>query len=363
MKKIYLENITASNYRNFTDLSLEFSDGVNIIVGPNGSGKTNILESISYLSPGRGLKSAKFDELVNNQKSSVGWETKFKLNSKLGTAEIHSIYHVQKNSRKINYNGSKMSAPELTALLNVMWLTPQMEGVFLDSASNRRRFFDRIVFNFDSSHAKRVTHYEHFIRERNKVLADSFGGQDQVSASWLDNLEAKITEHAKETHSARRKVLAHMQEAIDDLETKFTKPNLTLSPLQDEGSDEFPDDYQQILKMNRVKDAKSGRSTFGVHKTDLIVFHKEKNRQAKICSTGEQKALLISIILAIIESMIKNTKSKPILLLDEIFVHLDDMRANYLSKYIMETNLQTFITTTDTNALQDLAKNAHIIEL
>ena len=360
MKKIYLEKLLLQNYRNFQELSLNFGNNINIIVGPNGSGKTNILESISLLAPGKGLKNVHFDEVC--RVGADDWYSAFRIHSKLGRAEIETSFSRNSKSRALDYNGSKVLSSELTTLLNVIWLTPQMESLFLDGSKVRRKFLDRIVYNFDTKHAKRITKYEHLVRERNKSLAQI---DWQSHSSWLSTLEQQIAEEAKAIDKARRDAVSLMQKTINKLETEFPKASLEISKLVEdqEGWKDFLDKYREIMEANRKKDSYSGRTNFGVHKSDLLVSHQLKNRPAKICSTGEQKALLISISLASIESTLQNTQTTPILLLDELFVHLDEARTKYLADYINNSNLQTFITTTDIIGIEELASKAQIIEL
>jgi DNA replication and repair protein RecF len=237
-----------------------------------------------------------------------------------------------------------------------------MEGLFLGSSTARRKFLDRIVFSFDSNHAKNISKYDHYMRERNKSLAN---GDLESQDSWLSTLEQKMAEEALIIANAREKVVGLMQNSINSLETEFPKAELFVASIFEykEQWDEFVQNYCDNLKEARKKDFYSGRASFGVHKSDLNVLHKEKSQSAKLCSTGEQKALLISIVLASIDSVVENTQTTPILLLDELFVHLDDSRKNHLAEYIMRSKLQTFITATDIVGIENLASNAHIIEL
>lgn len=360
MKQVHIKQINFQNYRNFSDLSMACSEGINIICGPNGSGKTNILESISLLSPGKGLKSAHFDDICKSGEHV--WKSKFALQSKLGVAEIAMSHSLQERSRKLTYNGSKMSSSELPNLLNVVWLTPQMEDLFLGGASARRKFLDRIVYNFDNNHAKVIVKYEHFLRERNKILSQ---GYSAAESSWLDTLEEKMTAEAKSIEKARKVAVDLMQKSIDSLDTPFPKAHLKLSALIDnqESWDDFSENYKAELKAKRQKDAYSGRANFGVHRSDLLVSYEDKKREARMCSTGEQKALLISLTLASIELIRHNTDSNPIILLDELFVHLDENRKKHLADYIIGSKLQTFITTTDIVGLEELARIACIKNL
>lgn len=359
MQKISLQTLTLKNYRNFSNLELEFQDKVVVIIGQNGSGKTNILESISLLSPGRGLRSARLDEIV--QIGQQSWHSSFKLQSKLGLSEISTDF-LQSGTRKIDYNGSKIANNELPSLTSMIWLTPQMEGVFLGSSSDRRRFLDRIVYSFDSMHAKRINKYDYYMKQRLKVLTQHDKSESDI---WLTGLEEAMASAAHEIDQKRREILAFVQNSIDGLDTQFPKAKLEISNLLENNNDniDFTEYFKNKLKENRKKDEYSGRTNFGVHKTDFIVSHQEKKQLAKYCSTGEQKAMLISIILAQIDSLKKNAKILPLVLLDELFVHLDKKRREYLSDYIFNSNIQTFITATETSGVITLASDAQLIEV
>ena len=237
-----------------------------------------------------------------------------------------------------------------------------MESMFIGPTNSRRRFLDRVVYNFHTSHAKHLTKYDYYMKERIKTLSQNRG---QLQSSWLSTIENKMTEEAMFVEKARKETINHMQEAIDNLATNFPKAKLTLSQLSEQQTQwsNFAEDYLKELFQNRTKDSYSGRTNFGVHKSDLNVFHNEKQTPAKLCSTGEQKALLISIILASVESILKHTDCTPILLLDELFVHLDDDRKKQLTKYITSTKLQTFVTATDIVGIENMALESNIIKL
>lgn len=364
MKNVYLEKIALLNYRNFQEMLIKFDRGINIITGINGIGKTNILESISFLSPGKGLKLSNFQDLCKIGENS--WKTDFTMQSKLGIAKIESFFSDHEKSRKIKYNGNPISSSEFANLLNVVWLTPQMETLFLGASADRRKFMDRIVYNFDKNHIKKLNQYKHYTKERVKFLSENIKlGKSLSNDSWIDKLEEKITESAKEINESRQNAINVMQEKINSLDTNFPKAILEISNLFDHMSvkSNFYDDYFLSLKSNRQKDGYSGRTNFGVHKSDMLVFHKSTKKPANLCSTGEQKALLISLILSSIESILENTNATPILLLDELFVHLDDIRVNYLSEYIISSKLQTFVTATSVAGIERLAEKAKIINL
>lgn len=358
MHKIKINSLALSNFRNFNDLALKFNDGVTMLIGRNGKGKTSILEAISLLSPGKGLKQSGYDEMCKLENSE--WKASFNVDSILGKADITSEYKQGSSLRKISYNGTKIPAAELTNFVNIIWITPQMENIFNQSTTIRRKFLDRIVYNFNNNHAKSIAKYEYFVRERNKILANR---DVYFQESWLANIENKIAKEAVLIDLERKKVIEVMQKAINNLSSDFPKAILKVTDIfvhQTQPADTISL-YELELKKSRAADSFTGRTGFGIHKTDFIVLNYE-NRLARLCSTGEQKALLISILLCSVNSIIEHTKSHPVLLLDEVFVHLDYIRTNELAKYLLSTNLQTFITATDIIGLEQLS-NSNIISL
>ncbi len=356
--KVYIEKLNLHNYRNFKELELIFNDNIVVIIGENGSGKTNILESISLLTPGRGLRGARYDEISRNNKEN--WSSAMHLQSKIGKALIESNFLINTNSRTIEYNGAKIRNTELTNLANVIWLTPQMDGIFLSSATDRRRFLDRIVYNFYHDHGSNINKYDYLISERLKLLVQASSNFDE---SWLKILETKISTLALKISKLRLSVVEFLQESILIVDAPFPKAKLSVNLLfeKEVTDEEFLDKYSVNLNKNRQKDRITKRTNFGVNKQELIVEHKEKRQLAKFCSTGEQKALLISILLGQIEANKTIAKTSPILLLDELFVHLDDIRKDSLAEYIINSKLQTFITTTDMSGLDKIATIAQII--
>ncbi len=355
---VYLEQLNLLNYRNFKELELVFDNNIVVILGENGSGKTNILEAISLFTPGRGLRGVKYDEISRDYKDN--WSSKIYLQSKLGKALLESSFFMDRNSRIIEYNGSKIRNLELTNLVNIIWLTPQMDGIFLSSASERRRFLDRIVYNFYQEHAGNINKYDHLVSERLKLLTQT---SFDANESWLKILEVKIADLALKISKLRSDVVVFLQEAIAVVDVPFPKAELSLSLLFEKeiGDEEFLEVYAINLYKNRQKDKITKRTNFSVNKQELIVIHREKKQLAKFCSTGEQKALLISILVGQIEANKAITKAAPVLLLDEFFVHLDDKRKDSLAEYIINSKLQTFITATDIAGLDRVAQIAQII--
>lgn len=360
MKEIYLTDLELENYRNFINYRVSnLSPSVNIVIGPNGSGKTNILESISFLAPGRGLKLAKYEEICHQ--NTPDWRSKFLMQSKLGLAEIAMQYH-KDSKRTIEYNGSKLPSSELVKICNIIWITPQMNSFFSGPPSVRRKFIDRIAYNFYPLHIKHLTKYDYYQQERIKFIT---ANGVNTNTGWLSNIEEKLVDEALIINNARSKTLMHMQKAMASLKFDFPKAKLSLSDFDEGVSFDSISKvkYLDLLEKYRKKDMYSNKTSIGTHRTDLIVEYIDKSSIAKQCSTGEQKALLISLILASIDSIISTTNSKPLLLLDELFVHLDSERRKELSKYILNTKIQTFITTTDMIGFDLLKQHANIINL
>lgn len=357
MQKVHLTKISLSNYRNFANFTAEFNSDLVLITGNNGSGKTNILEAISYLSPGRGIRGAKQEELCRDNKYNPEFD--IDLQSKLGTAKVSYKYNPQNRKKSIEYNGSKISNNDLYGLANIVWLTPQMNGIFVGSRSNRLRFFDRMVFSFFANHATNINKLEHFHKERLAHLTNNVGRFDE---SWLTILEKQITQQAQIIQQARNDTIKWMQQSINKLETEFPAALLSLAELFDPNQD-FTEQYLFGLKESRKKDAYSGRTNFGIHKVDFCVIHQGNGNNVSICSTGEQKAMIISIFLAQIEAIITKNSATPIMLMDELFVHLDDLRKQYLSSYVINRGAQVFITATDTHGIEDIAAHAQSVTL
>jgi DNA replication and repair protein RecF len=381
INKTNLVKHSLTNYRNFKDYLLEIDSDLILITGRNGSGKTNILESISYLSPGKGIRSSNFEFLSREEK--FAWQTESLLSSKIGTAEICAKFDIDKKQRALFYNGSKISSHELSRLVNIIWLTPQMNGIFIAPRSERLRFLDRMVFGFFKNHSANLNKLDYFQSERLKHLTNNIGNFD---ASWLKVLESKIAEHAFEIDHARRKSIFYMQDAIGRLQSDFPKAKITLKTFDNEIQfsyppevnkndnkgylleneavrDDFYNCYLNKLKEHRYQDACSGRTNYGAQKVDLVIFHQDKEKDVTFCSTGEQKAMLISLFIAQVNSIIDKTKATPILLFDELFVHLDDLRKQLLSDYVINIQAQCFITSTDDYGITDIAKAAQRISL
>ncbi len=360
MSNIYLQKLKLSNYRNLHDLELSVDNNSVILVGENGSGKTNVLEAVSLFFPGKGLRSAKLEDICQQGKDHAAAYTLFQ--SKLGPVEIVTTLKRESSRRVTECNGSKMQNNELSRFTSMIWLTPQMEGIFFASSSERRKFFDRIVYNFIPTHAYSVSKYEYYMSTRSKILSE-----EQLDQNWLSIVEEKMAELSLEIVINRLKILKDIQKTIDELDNNFPKAILFVKGVIEEkilNNDKVDVNLiKQAFLASRKQDRASNRTNFGVHKSDFVVVHQEKNTLAKHCSTGEQKAMLIAIMLAQVNYSINTNISMPILLLDEVFVHLDSKRREYLIEIFLKIGLQIWVTATDLNGIELLAKKTQLIKL
>jgi DNA replication and repair protein RecF len=333
-----LKALHLSNYRNLESKFLEFTHDITLIIGDNGLGKTNLLESISMLSPGRGLRNCPPDEICNPRNEN--WAISARLESNLGEAEVNVTYSLDNSRKNIQFNGAKISNHELSNITNMIWLTPQMEGLFLGNPGDRRRFLDRMVYGIHRDHASKVSKYEKLQRERIKILETN-----ENDDSWLSIIEKELAELGLEIIQNRLNTIDNINKNIEALESAFPKARIELDGRIVElikGEDTL-DSIMSEFKSYRQRDKFSGRTNFGAGKCDMLVFYETKNMPAKSCSTGEQKALLISIITA----QQIGLELKPILLLDEVFVHLDDKRRGFLADFLVQNGAQAIITSTE----------------
>lgn len=364
MKNVYLKELRLKHYRNFDSFEIRVDNNPIVIIGENGSGKTNVLEAISLNFPGKGLRSASLDDICKSGRDYCC--SKAVLQTKLGVAEISTAFYLKDNKRLIEFNGSKIRNSELSRLSNIVWITPGMDHIFLAGASDRRRFFDRIVYGLDSSHAGEVKKYEYYLRERAVMLQ-----RDRAEQNWLTILEEKIAGHAIKIVQNRLNAVKRLQDAIDSYDNDFPKAELYITGVVEdmvlESGGAEPDKVVEFIKNQlaafRDNDKMSRRNNFGPHRSDFVVTNRVGNMPAGLCSTGQQKALLITVILAQVNSAIRDSITAPILLLDEAFVHLDDRRKDYLIDFFVESGLQSWITATDLSGIEKLAKQAEVVRL
>lgn len=338
-----------------------------MLTGPNGAGKTNVLEAVSLLAPGRGLRNAKMGDLRNRgMDPHVQWSIASVVDTPVGEVKIGTGCREERRVCRVNGVDLKAQA-DLSEYLSCVWLTPQMDGLFLDAAGERRRFFDRLVYAFDPAHAGRVTRYESVMSQRSKLLKGQRDEGVSADPQWLSSLEATMAETGVAIAAARLQALqsltAHL--AIILKNTGFPASNLHLSGGIEEALHNAPalqveDAMRAKLEQTRRYDADNGGASVGPHRTDLQVFYADRTMPAAQCSTGEQKALLTGIILAHAVRTHELRDAAPILLLDEIAAHLDEMRRSSLFELLRSLKAQVFITGTDAQIFANLRDAKHL---
>lgn len=361
-----IQKITLSQFRSYEALRLDTAGAPFVILtGENGAGKTNILEAVSLLSPGRGLRGAGLDEIMNNQ--AAAGET-WAVAAEISTARdsmlrIGTGIEASKKRRSLRVNGKSVkNQAALAEILSLVWLTPQMDRLFLEGASSRRRFLDRLVFAQDPAHATRLGRYEKHQRERMALLQ----GPRSEAGSWLDILEAGMAADAVAIASSRRTLLDRIERHVAEMagqQALFPAPVFALAGWIDETIQRLPaleteEIMKQRFKKSRVADTQAGKTLEGPHRTDFIVHYAGKNMPASQSSTGEQKALLISIVLAHAMMIRSEVGAAPVLLLDEIAAHLDDARREQLFQHLRDLGTQVWMTGTEREIFRGLADKA-----
>lgn len=355
-----------SQFRSYSSLSLDLDTRSVVLTGPNGAGKTNILEALSFLLPGRGLRSAKLGE-AKRMGSSHPWAVSASLVdggvvTQIGTGLDPESVEREKRITKID--GQKVKSQNVLAeYVSLSWITPQMDRLFLDGASNRRRFLDRIVYGFDKSHASRLNRYEHRLRERSQLLKQ--GGADP---QWLGSLEAALAEEAVAITAARREVVGQLNQALKAYNGVFPRAILSLSGSIEEqwgslSALEVEEWLRDAFVRSRYQDQFTGGSQVGPHRSDLDVIHADKKIPASLCSTGEQKTLLISITLAASELQSIRKQTVPLLLLDEVVAHLDKKRRIALFEKLLGLKIQAWLTGTEKQFFMGLEDFAHFVRV
>ncbi len=381
-----VRRLTLVNFRNYKYLRLNFNSPFIILGGENGSGKTNVLEAVSFLSQGRGLRNAKlseiktFDFLANQQPSPIfinnnGWAVsaqieKFGEEFNIGTAvesfvkesEYNEIKEVER--RIVQVNNQKLSSQnELGNYLSIIWVTPQMDRLFQTGAQLRRNFLDRIVCTFDIEHARRISSYDNLYRQWLQILKSG-----NINTSWLNALEEQMSGIGVAIAAARReqvqKLNTFIEQNPDDIfPDAFLSLDGTIEKMLEDKPAIYVEDFYRESLFNLRRNILFNDSSNTFNKTDLCVLYKKKNVPAALCSTGEQKALLLSIILAHAKSLLYTRGVSPILLLDEVAAHLDNAKKEAFLTKINSLKLQAWLTTTDLSEFTNLKDMAQFFEV
>lgn len=333
-----LSTLSLTQFRNHAESRIVAGARFNVIWGDNGAGKTNILEAISLLAPGRGMRRAAIEQMARQQGPGG-----FAIAAALMGEEVRIGTGTNADApsrRQVRVNGAAAAATSLADWLAVVWLTPAMDRLFLESAGGRRRFLDRLVLALHPAHARHAARYEAAMRERNRLLA----AERPVDPGWIDALEMRMAEHGAALAEARSDTLLALDAQIGVMTAgPFAQPSLAL---ERKGPTEAGA-LANALKAGRSRDRAAGRALAGPHRDDLVVTMRQKRQPAALCSTGEQKAMLIAIILAHADLVADRRGSRLILLLDEVAAHLDPARRAALYEQLAQRNGQVWMTGTD----------------
>jgi len=348
-KALAIRHLVLTEFRNWGTLRLALGPLPVVLTGANGAGKTNLLEALSFLAPGRGMRRAKLSQ-VTRRGSTGGWAVAARLDGRddgieVGTGLVGEDGPTER--RQARLDGRNVQPAALATLGPVSWLTPAMDRLFVEAASGRRRFLDRLVFGADPDHARRVANYETALRERARLLAERRG-----EGAWLDALEAQMAEHGVAIGCARRDLVTRLDAALDVDMAPFPSATLALAGEVESWLAEGPalaaeDAFRARLRDCRSRDAETGGAAVGPHRGDLLVAHRGRDVPAAECSTGEQKALLLSIVLADAALTAARRGLVPLLLLDEVVAHLDGIRREALFDRLRGLGAQAWLTGTD----------------
>lgn len=323
------------------------------IYGPNGAGKTNILEAVSLLSPGRGLRRAGAEELIRRPEA-LGWKVTAVLRNAGRTYEIETEAQPGQ-SRQVRIDGKTTPQVALGRVARVVWLIPAMDRLWIEGADGRRRFLDRIAMSFEPSHGEAVLAYEKSMRERNRLLKDMVR-----DAHWYDALERQMADAGCKVFKNRQAAIARLAEAQTGAETAFPAADLLMRH-PDIALPEDPEALATALADNRSSDLRAGRTLIGPHRVDVIATYAEKGVLAAQCSTGEQKALLISLVLSNARALAQDAGAPPLILLDEVAAHLDKDRRAALYDEICALGAQAWMTGTGPELFSELEGRAQFV--
>jgi DNA replication and repair protein RecF len=364
--KLSVERILLTEFRSYRNLMLKVGPGHVVLTGQNGAGKTNLLEALSLLAPGRGLREARLTDLRRRGVDTPTWAVAAELCTARGSIQIGTgSSSKSEGTREVRVQGVQVSSQEgLARELHVIWLTPRMDRIFTDSPGGRRKFFDRLVVGFDPSHSARLSAYLRSVGERSRILRYRRG-----DAGWLDALEHTMSENAVAISAARQETLWRLNAALaSPLGDLFPPVTVELVGTVESWLGRFPaleveERLCEAYVKARPEDAEKGGSAVGPHRTDLSVRHVGKDIAAEHCSTGEQKMLLISIILAHAQAQSELFGQTPLILLDEVMAHLDLIHRRALAEALCSLGCQTWMTGISAELFSDFGSRAQILSI
>jgi DNA replication and repair protein RecF len=367
--RLAVTRLTLSQFRCYESARLDADARPVVLTGPNGAGKTNLLEAVSFLAPGRGLRRARLSEVERlGAPEGQGWAVAARVTTPFGEVDLGTGRDPSKGEgserRLVRIDGRPVRGQvALAEHVAVVWLTPQMDRLFVEGTSGRRRFLDRLVFGFDPAHAGRLGRYELALKERARLLRE--GSRD---ASWLSALENEMATTGVSVAAARRDLVARVQAAVDQGTGPFPQAEVGVEGaiedwLAAEPALAVEDGMRRRLADARRQDAESGGAAIGPHRSDLRVRHRAKGMPAAFCSTGEQKALLVSIVLANARLMAAERGTPPLMLLDEVAAHLDEERRAALFRELLDLGAQAWLTGTDAGTFAGLGGAALLLRV
>lgn len=364
--KVRVSRLRLADFRNHADLALDFSGRSVVLVGQNGVGKTNVLEALSLLAPGRGFRRATLAEMARLG-GTGGFSVLADVEGAFGPVRIGTGAVPGEPGRQLLVNGEAQKGSErLSDHLRLIWLVPAMDGLFAGPAGDRRRFLDRLVLAVDPAHGRRVSAYEQAVAARNRLLEAR-----EADVAWLDAVETEIAATGVAVAAARRETvhcLARLIETRPDGGGAFPRATVQLAgdvdaALNGAAAADVEDWLRVDLRAGRSRDRAAGRTLVGPHRSDLSVRHAEKNMPASASSTGEQKALLTGLVLAQAALVAELTGSPPVLLLDEVAAHLDARRRRALVDLVAALGVQAFMTGTEATPFEAFSNEAEIITI
>lgn len=371
-----VSRLALTDFRSYGSLRLNLDPAPVVLFGPNGAGKTNILEALSLLVPGKGIRRARLADLQRRE-AGGGWGVAASLATPKGTVEVGTGCDPQAGARGDDEEESEFAGRRvvkidgqparglaaLSEILRAVWLTPEMDGLFRDGASARRRFIDRAVVGFDRSHATRLNTYERTLRERARLL--KAGGADPL---WLAALEERMAEDGVAIAAARLHTIEKLCGIAGEGFGPFPAADAAIEGSVEQDLAAMPaleaeSRLRKLLAQSRPEDALTGGAAHGPHRSDLRVRHLTNGLPAELCSTGEQKALMIALVLAIGALQARDFGAAPLMLLDEVAAHLDSARRGALFERIGEIGAQAWLTGTDRTAFDRLEGRAQFFRV
>ena len=366
-----IRRLSLANFRSYPSAGVIVQNGSVVLIGANGVGKTNLLEAISFLAPGRGLRRATLEEVAFNEGDGA-WAVSAEVEGALGLVTLGTGIEPPASedaapARKCRIDREPVaSAAAFADHLRLVWLVPAMDGLFLGSAGERRRFVDRLVLAVDASHGARVNALERALRSRNRLLEEA-----RPDPHWLDAIEHETAELAIAVAAGRAETVRRLQGALAARRASdFAFPTADIavegwieSLVLSHPAAEIEDRYRAVLKDNRSRDASAGRTLDGPHLSDLHVVYEPKGIAARDASTGEQKALLIGLVLAHAGLVADMTGAAPVILLDEVVAHLDPQRRSALFAALEHLGAQVWMTGADPAAFTELAGKAEFLDI